>query len=74
MPCIEMQGILRIAHDITGGPHESRKVDSQKIEMSDGPNCRPNKAPQTQTDREDMHDGKENLIQIEWQTKEQVKC
>ena len=34
---------------------------AQTIEMYDSLNCRTNRAPQIETDREDMHDGKRNM-------------
>ena len=51
MPNIELLNILRITLDIIGKPHESRTFDSLKLETSDSPHCRTNKALQIKTDR-----------------------
>ena len=44
MPDIELLSILRATCDIIGEPHESRKFNSQRIEISDIPSCRTNEA------------------------------
>ena len=46
MPDLKLLSILRITCDVIGKPHESRKVDSQTMEMSISPSCRTNEAPQ----------------------------
>ena len=44
-----------------GEAHKSRKFDSKTIEALYSPSCRTNKAPQNETDKAGMHDGKINM-------------
>ena len=46
IPDLTLLSILRITCNVIGKPHESRKVDSQTIEISISPSCKTNKTPQ----------------------------
>ena len=47
--------------DVKGKSHETRKSDSQTIEVSNSPHCRTNETPWTDTDKTGMRVGKINM-------------
>ena len=61
MPDIELLNILRITCAVISGPHESRKLDSEAIEVSNSSSCIANRTQQMKTDKVGICDNNTNM-------------
>ena len=61
MPGIKVLNILKTTCEVIGDPHESRKLNSQKIEAFNSLSCTTNKALQIKIDEVDRNDNNANI-------------